>query len=164
MSNERIEQFRQIAHDAVESQNRLLSFWRACNTPEFSADCNITDVELLSELILLRIFPINAFSLLVLLDKERSIDVLLSRYIGRDVDPDTKYGGFEFELSSMLDDFFSSFGIDAISDIICRNNYSSDKIKGDIRIMRTLSHAVNVDESELIDFIQQRKDKIDPSK
>lgn len=80
---------------------------RTADDPAFSAMAGEERVQvatLLEQLVIHRIAVTKSFELLVRLDPERAVTLLCRRYLGKNVNPDRKFGGYESELESMLAD------------------------------------------------------------
>src|SRR5580704_3239967 len=112
------EGLRTAARQALKAQDDLLHAWRSLSPTDHDDFVKNGDLELLQQLIARRIYPINAFSVLVKCDKHAALEMLLARYLGDAVDPDTKFGGYVFELSSMIDDLRVAHGEVALRELI----------------------------------------------
>src|SRR5262249_38046504 len=124
MSEHLLGSLRQAAASALTAHEALCA---ACNRlakvdslPPHTAE----DILLLKELIISRIYPLNVFGLLVRLDRASAIEVLLRRYVGRGVDPDTKFGGYQFELAGMLTDLVDVRGEAALRDLVQHHDFN----------------------------------------
>lgn len=102
----------------------------------------------LEQLILLRVEVLNAFELMVRLDPKRSARLLLRLYLGRGVSPDTKFGGYEFELSTMVDDLVEFEGAEALAELVRSARFDPSKLD-DPRVARSFSEALSCEPDEL---------------
>ena len=118
------EHLRQAAQQAIKSQTELLEAWRSWSQDRTITTFSPADVPLLRELIFRKIYPINAFDLLVQLDREAAVNALLSAYLGSEVDPDSGFGGFQFDMNSMLSDLVASGGDTALGNLIAHPDFN----------------------------------------
>jgi hypothetical protein len=149
----KVEGLRSLARQALEVQDRLLQAW----TDLAPGDCRCFDEpgdrELLEQLILRRIYPVNAFALLVQIDKQAAIDVLLRRYLGDTVDPDTKFGGYAFELSTMLDDLREAHGESALRELVNHPMFNKRRLNDD-RVVEAFTDSLGIDKSRLSEWLK----------
>jgi hypothetical protein len=106
--------------------------------------CTQADVKWLRELMVRRIYPANAFELLARIDADAAIEALLDRHLGDGVDPDTKFGGYLFELATMLDDLVEIAGPDALRQLIQRDGFGRKHLS-DRRVIAAFSDALDLD-------------------
>src|ERR1700753_330599 len=99
-----IEALRSAARDALEAQDALLAAWSTLDRKVLPSLAEAPDVSLLVRLIERRIYAVPAFGALTRVDITAARNVLLSRHLGRVVDPDRKFGGYAYELAAMLED------------------------------------------------------------
>lgn len=102
--DDRTEALQSAGRNAFEAQDALLAEWRDLKPEDFARLAGAPDVGLLVNLIERRIYVVSAFVALARIDITAARDVFLSRYLGRAVDPDRKFGGCAFELAPMLDE------------------------------------------------------------
>lgn len=139
-----MEKLRRAGAEALRSHDVLMEVWRGLQESDI-ANATQEDVRLLESLIIGRIYSINAFDLLVKINPDAAIDVLLSRYLGRGVDPDRKFGGFEFELLSMLDDLLEVGGARRIAQLVSHTSFSTDRVE-DLRVRRVFGEILQMEE------------------
>lgn len=125
------------AHDA------LLEVWRSLSVPDVARCCTGADIELLRQLIKSRIDPLNAFELLAQVDVSSAMQALLGWYLGKGVDPDTKFGGYTFELSTMLDDLYEIAGEDALRQLIHMDAFDRNRLD-DPRVREAFCDALDI--------------------
>jgi len=109
----------------------------------------------LERLILLGIEVLNAFELLVRIDPARAVELLLRRYLGRGVSPDTKFGGYEFELSTMVDDLVEIQGEGALAELVASERFDPGKLD-DPRVLRSFSEALSCEPDEVRTWYRRR--------
>ncbi len=97
--------------------------------------------------------------MLVTLSPESAIEMLLARYLGKSVDPDRKFGGFEFELDSMLDDLCKIAGKDQLSILIQNENFAPSSLE-DARVRRSSAEALELDESQVPTWVESQQNQI----
>lgn len=83
------------------------------------------------------------FELLANLDVGVAKDQLLRFYLGQ-VCPDTKYGGYVFELETMLDDLTILHGEPALRALVRANDFDRLKL-GDGRVVRSFCEALSLE-------------------
>ena len=149
-----IHALRNAAARAVTSHDELLTIWRNLDSSQIAGECTPDDVQLLQELVRRRIYPINAFELLARADREAAIDTLLSRYVGVHVDPDRKFGGYSFELESMIEDLVNVHGDAALRELIARPQFEAARLR-DHRVQAALCQALEIDEPALRAWLEQ---------
>ena len=118
---------RQAARQAIAAHDELLEAWREWSR-EGKPPPTSDDLALLEELVYRKIYPINAFELLTRLDIEAAITSLLGRYLGLHISPDRGFGGFQFEMSSMLDDLVLVGGERAMLRLIHHPGFNQDML------------------------------------
>ncbi len=145
---------RDAARTALAAQDQLLNAWRSIPAGDYPTFSEATDVELLKLLIWRRIYPLNAFGALVRIDKNAAVDILMTLYLGRAVDPDTKYGGYVFELSTMLDDLRETYGAEVLCEVIKHPMFDRERIS-DKRVIEAFSDALGLDASCFSHWLEQ---------
>ena len=101
-------------------------------------------VQLLCRLIIARIFPANAFEFLVKADLDAAFEMLLRRYVGKGVCPDTKFGGYQFELSTMLTDLVETQGETSLYRLLQHANFNRD-LFSDQRLLDSIYKALDIE-------------------
>lgn len=144
--------FRSAAKEAIESHDALADLWRKMPVAETAHRCGESDVALLRQLIEYRIFPVNAFELLARIDLREAYSALLSRYVGKGVSPDGKFGGYSFELSVMLDDLKEIGGEEALRGLIALDGFDRRKLT-DPRVINSFSDALDIEPHEFNDWL-----------
>ncbi|HET6878805.1 MAG TPA: hypothetical protein VFI31_01470 [Pirellulales bacterium] len=142
--NKTLEELRTAAADAMTASKGLFEVWRELPVSEVAQCCTQADVGWLRELIIHRIYPVNAFELLAHIDVDSAIEALLDRYLGEAVSPDTKFGGYSFELDTMLDDLVEIAGPDALKRLVQRNGFGRKHLN-DRRVTDAFADALNLD-------------------
>ncbi len=125
-------------------------------------DQDVNDTALVSTLVRLirmRIDVLNAFELLMRIDGNRAQQVLLDLYVGKDVDPDTKYGGFTSELSIMMSDLVDFYGVKSIVQII-RSEFFDKRLLKDARFAESIVFAAEMPLDEFM--IHQGLEELNP--
>lgn len=151
----RLENWRSIARQALEVHDKLLNAWRALDDRELRDLSSAEDTEVLKQMIVRRIYPVNAFAALAVVDRQGAIDVLFSRYLGIGVDPDSKFGGYCFELSTMLDDLRESYGEAVLRELICDRRFNRNLLH-DKRVLEAFMEALEIDHEGLTSWFQER--------
>jgi hypothetical protein len=144
---------RSAGQKALQIQDVLLKAWRNLNEDEQARASTPEDVELFRQLILRRIYPINAFAALAKVSPELARDMLLSRYVGKGVNPDCKFGGFSFELSNMLNDFRLAGGEQALRDLICHPHFNRENLK-DPRVLEAFTEALDMEPEDILRWLE----------
>jgi hypothetical protein len=103
-------------------------------------------------LVLHRIYPINAFEAVSRLSIDDALSLLLRRYAGKHAEPDGKFGGFSFELSSMLDDLFHHHGEEGLRRLISMPDFNRDALS-DPRVVASFCEALDMDHNEFRNWI-----------
>jgi hypothetical protein len=152
----RIEGLRSAARQALEAQDQLLNAWRSLDSSDLDSLCEQDDLELLKQLILRRIYPVNAFAVLARVDKYAAIDVLISLYLGDSVDPDRKFGGYTFELSSILDDLREIHGETALRELIDHPKFNKIRLS-DSRVIEAFSDSLDIDASLFSGWLENQR-------
>jgi DNA-directed RNA polymerase alpha subunit len=112
------------------------------------------DKDVLCNLIISRIDILNSFELLVRLDPDRALRVLTRCYLGKGVSPDTKHGGYESELSIMLDDIVEISGEPTLRKLV-KLNIDEETMK-DKRVIRSFCDALSLDaEIEFLHWLEE---------
>jgi hypothetical protein len=147
---------RDAARRAIGVNDELSEAWR--NLPDADAPkvASRDDVPLLCELIKLRILPANAFGLLVRLDLEAAVEMLLRRYVGEGVDPDRKYGGFEYELSCMLRDLVEVRGPSQLRKLLTHPEFNS-RLFADDRLLTSISEALDINTDQVHGWLESQE-------
>jgi hypothetical protein len=146
-ADDMVQSFRSLATEAIEAQGALSEMWRNLRVAEAAKRCDETDVELLKKLIKFRIYPVNAFELLARIDLEQAHQALLSRYVGEGVSPDGKFGGYFFELSTMIDDLKEIGGEQALRHLISLPGFDHKKL-ADPRVIASFADALEIQPNE----------------
>jgi len=139
--------FRTVAQRVLDADSEMLEFWRNVDASELSEHANAADVQILRKLIFARIHVLPAFGVLSRLDRCLAFDVLISRYVGVPVSPYRKFGGFVFELSTMLDDLCEIHGEQALRDLIATTGFDIGKL-GDPNVIQSFCEALDLDDAE----------------
>ena len=150
-----MEKLRRAGIEALRSHAVLLGAWRGLQESDV-AEATENDVSILRELIVTRIYPVNAFGLLVRIDPDAAIEVLLSRYLGMGVDPDRKFGGFEFELETMLDDLREVCGTQKLAQLVKHARFSIELVD-DLRVRRVFGEILRMAEQLVPDWIRSQR-------
>jgi hypothetical protein len=152
--DDRIEALRSAGRSALEAQDALLAAWRDLKPEDIASLAGGPDVGLLVRLIERRIYAVPAFGALARIDITAARDVLLSRYLGRVVDPDRKFGGYAFELAAMLDELCQAGGHEALMDLIDQPDFSPERLT-DQRVIEAFSEALEIEPSRVPEWIRQ---------
>jgi len=139
---------REAASLALRAQDALLDAWRRTPPDPLPADAGPDDVRLLRDLIIRRIYPLPAFGALVRIDPTAAVEVLLSRYVGRGVDPDRKFGGYAFELSGMLGDLAEACGEKALRDLLSHPEFNG-RLLADRRFVESLAYTLDIEPDQV---------------
>lgn len=150
-----MEKLRRAGSEALRCHDVLLEAWRALQESDIAEATN-EDASFLRSMIIRRIYPVNAFGLLVRIDQDAAIEVLLSRYLGVDVDPDTKFGGFEFELATMLDDLLEIGGTHRIAQLVSDSRFSIERME-DLRVLRVLGGVLQMEDEMVPNWIRSQR-------
>jgi len=118
------------------------------NDSTLEADCKEELVPVLQRLIELELLAPQAFELLLKVQPEAAIEILLRRYLGPDVDPDTRFGGFQFNLSLMLTDFADMLGSEALKRLVRTGNIAANKLQ-DARVKAAFAEALDLEDEEI---------------
>lgn len=140
-----------IAHD------ELLRAWRACEPGDLAALAGSDGIELLRQMVRRRIYPVNAFGALVQLDQAIAVDLLMDLYLGQGVNPDTKFGGFTFELWVMLDDLRELSGEAALR-LVASDPRVNDGRLEDHRVIEAFAMALDVSDAEARQWLREARD------
>jgi len=132
----------QLAQQVLNAYDELDAFWVSNHKESIQIDFNQNEIDIIKQLILTRLDILNSFEILVKADLNEAISILNRRYFGKHVDPDTKYGGFEFEISSMLSDVVEFAGEKALINILTSEK-NSTKILNDERVLRAIEEAMD---------------------
>ena len=149
------DQVRQAMLTVLKSHDNLLLALREYSTAAAGGGClTDQDISMLSELIARKIYPVPAFSLLVKENQEIAIDTLLARYAGSNVDVERGFGGFIFDLSTMLSDLFESGGNDLLRSLINHPHFSRYLLT-DVRFIECLGFALDLESDGVKVWISQ---------
>ena len=110
-----------------------------------SADQNEL-ISLLEQLIIRRIQVTMAFELLAHLDPIKATSLVLRRYLGENVNPDRKYGGYESELDSILGDL-ALVGVEHLTRLVRSPKFDCSKAR-DQRVVRSFCNALQLESEE----------------
>jgi hypothetical protein len=146
------DQVRTAALAALKAQDDLLQALRDYSNDPSQIPPSTTDVSTLRELVFRKIYPVAAFSVLLKLDAETAIEVLLARYLGDTVDADRGFGGFIFDLSTMLSDLVEFGGLQSLRDLLNHPRFNNS-LKADPRFIECLSSAADLEESDALKFV-----------
>lgn len=144
---ETVQKLRSAAEQAMTAEAALFEVLRELPVAEAARNCTAADVAWLRELIIRRIYPANAFELLAHIDVNMAIEALLDRYLGEFVCPDTKFGGYSFELATMLGDLVEIAGPDALRQLLRCDGFGRKHLK-DRRVIDAFSEALDIDEKQ----------------
>jgi hypothetical protein len=106
-------------------------------------------VAALEDLVVKRVLIQPAFTLLARLDLERSKALLLRRYVGQGVSADRKFGGYQFELSTLLTELVDIGGTKSLADLILEGSFDEHKLT-DPRVLESICDALSLDSVELV--------------
>jgi hypothetical protein len=143
-SQSRANDLRSAARRALEVQDELLNAWKHLDPGDLSSLDSAEDIDLLQELIRRRIYPLNAFAALAKVARPAAFDLLFSRSLGHGVDPDTKFGGYAFELGAMLDDLCEAHGQSALSDLVHDPRFNR-RLLNDDRVVAAFADVLDID-------------------
>lgn len=143
---------RQSAAAALDANGALSSTCRHILSSGLHSDLAQEDIDILKKLIISRVCSIDAFELLVKIDRTASIEMLIRRYLGIGVDPDKKYGGYQFELENMLSDFVTTWGDTALCELFTHHDFDQFRFT-DLRVQASIAEALNVEVSEVPKWI-----------
>ena len=118
------ERVRKAAITAIQAQEDLLVAWRDFNSQNETLPASDADAGLLHQLVWRKIYPLPAFTALVRMDRDAALTTLLRRYLGSGVNPDSGFGGFVFDLSSMLADLVEVGGEDELIRLITHPDFN----------------------------------------
>ena len=155
MAKRSIEELRTAVRGALLSHDRLLAAWKGVDdqTRETFAS---EGVELLKQLFIARIYPVNAFAVLVKANLPAAIELLLRRYLGQGVDPDRKFGGYAFELSSMLYDLHEAHGEAGLQELI-QNPRIRQALAANKRAAGAFAEALGVSEQQAREWLLKQQ-------
>lgn len=146
-ANETLEKLRSAAEQAMAAEAALFEVWRELPVAEVAQCCTAADAAWLREIMIRRIYPANAFELLAHIDVNMAIEALLDRYLGEFVGPDTKFGGYSFEISTMLSDLAEIAGTDALRQLLRHDGFGRKHLQ-DRRVIEAFSEALDIDEKQ----------------
>ncbi len=145
-----IMEFREMIQSLARLNKRMYEFWQKADIASLTKELKEEDAVLLQQLILALIEVLPLFEILLHLDPKRAKDILLRRYVGTGIDPDTKFGGYEFELSSMLDDYQKILGETKFEELFTDPGFDRDKLS-DPRMKRSLMEVLNFNTERDVD-------------
>jgi hypothetical protein len=154
--NTPFEEFRKAARSAIEAHQSLLESWKRLDGQDYTREASPDDVRLLKDLIIRRIYPANIFEVLARVDWDAASAILLSRYLGKGVDPDTKFGGYSFELSSLLEDYCEKGGYHAIRSLLSHPDFDRAKLS-DPRVSEVLCSLLHIEPEQLFEYRVEEK-------
>ena len=154
--DDRVEALRSAGRNALEAQDALLAAWRDLKPEDVASLAGAPDVGLLVRLVERRIYAVPAFGALARIDITAARDVLLSRYLGRAVDPDRKFGGYAFELTAMLDDLRQAGGQEALTDLIDQPDFLPERLT-DQRVIEAFSEALEIEPSRVPEWTRRAR-------
>jgi hypothetical protein len=149
----KVEGLRSAARQALEAQDKLLHAWRSLTSADYNFFDKCRDIDIMKQLVWRRIYPINAFAVLVKIDKYAALDLLLTLYLGDTVDPDAKFGGYVFELSSMLDDLREACGETVLRELINHPKFNKRRLN-DSRVVEAFTDSLDIDPTHFIDWLK----------
>lgn len=138
MTDDSLAAFRRAAANALEACDALDEALR-----RLDRDLEPADIPVLEQLIVRRIEVLRPFERLAALDLQAARKVLLDRWLGHGVDPDTKFGGYTFELGVMLDDLRVVGGDDALRGLIADPRFARERLS-DPRVLDALGEALDL--------------------
>jgi hypothetical protein len=142
-----LDQLRRAIQQALLAQDELLKIWEQTDINAVAPQLTSDDLDLLKQLVIRRIYPANAFEYIVRLDRPAAVELLLSRYVGECVDPDSKFGGYLFELSIMLDDMRATYGDQALIELVQDPRFCQEMLS-ERRVLKAFSEALDISMKE----------------
>ena len=113
--------FRAIAKNVLYSKQVAFSFFHSCDEDFLKENLKEKeDILLLRKMMEEDICRLSAFKLLLQIDKKIAEEFLFDFFLG-EYCPDSMGNGYEYELSSMLDNYHDFFGSDGLKELLCRN-------------------------------------------
>lgn len=100
------------------------------------------------------IFATNAFELLLKVSPRDAQGVLFRHYLGEHLDPDTRYGSYQSNLSIMLSDAVDYHGREWLRSLLLDARVSSTKLT-DSRVILALADALDLDDITIQIFIRE---------
>lgn len=149
-----IDTLRDAIAAALSAQDDLLEVWQRIDPTSLAAMNTPGDIEKLTQLIIRRIYPLQAFEALARIEPSAATDMLLSRYLGVGVDPDRKFGGYSFELEAMLDDLREIAGEKALIGLVRHQQFAKDRLK-DRRVLDAFAEALNIPAERVQDWAEK---------
>jgi hypothetical protein len=144
---------------ALKAQDELSEAWRQQRN-EGDIPNTPANIDLLKQLIKQRIHPLNAFEHLARMDREEAIQMLITCYLLKGASPDRKFGGYVFELSTMLDDLKEFHGEAALRDLV-RHSLITPTLKSDRRIAESFAEAMDISVGEVLKWFDAASPKTD---
>jgi hypothetical protein len=148
---------RAAALAALQAQDELLLTLRDYNKSSDGNPLSGDDVELLRQLVFRKIYPVSAFGVLVKQDQTVASATLMARYLGSGVDADRGFGGFVFDLSTILSDLVEVRGEQCLLDLVKHPQFNKDLLN-DSRFVECLSFALDIDAGEISAWIHQQSE------
>jgi hypothetical protein len=143
-----------LATKAIDAHNKLEHFWKNVDLSDTTSIDNDSLIPILMELIVRRIEIVNSFELLTKISPDEALKVLERRYLGKNVSPYRKFGGFQNELSLMLSDYLEIRGTECFKTEILLNPKFKSKFS-DPNVIEAMCDALDVEsETELESFIR----------
>lgn len=136
----------------LESLRALLVAWEGelrAQPPQVGSEQRQRLVQSLEELFIKRVLVQPAFSLILRLDPEKAQSLLLRRYVGRGVSADTKFGGYQFELSQLLSELVAVGGQELVARLVLHASFDAGKLT-DPRVIESLCDALSLDSVEAV--------------
>ena len=149
---EALEALRAAGQNALDAHDALRDVWRSLSFPDVARCCSSADIELLQQLIKSRIDPLNAFEMLVRIDPRTAMQALIHWYLGKGVHPDNKFGGYTFELSTMLDDLREIAGEYALWQLIHLDAFDRNRLD-DPRVREAFCDALDISQQDFGDWL-----------
>ncbi len=148
-----IDGLREAMIAALLAQDNLLAAWQKIEPAALASMNTPTDIDRLRQLIIRGIYPVNAFEAMARNDLAAATDILLSRYLGVGVDPDRKFGGYAFELDSMLDDLREVGGEHALRSLVTHEHFARH-LFNDRRVVEAFASALNIPADRFQDWVE----------
>lgn len=149
---ERIDNLQKAAELALRAADGLLLAWRQLDAEDHELIGKFIDPAVLRKLVYRRLYPVNAFAAIARADKGAAIDILIEWYLGDTVDPDSKFGGYSFELESMLDDLREKWGELGLRELIAHPNFNKDRLK-DRRVIEAFAATLDMDDGQFVEWL-----------
>jgi len=154
MSDEQMRRFIQAARRATDASSELQELWREIPEDAFLGVQEREVSELLWKLIYYRISPAAAFGALRKCDMSRARDALIRFYVGKGLNPDRKYGGYVFELDTMIGDLFEEGGETALRLLVNDAQFDPEKFS-DPRVIGVFAEVLDIEPAEVLPWYQR---------